>query len=212
MNDPFECMISHKPNFSEDEFEYFRQNFSPKSKPFIGNKKGEWRDLKDIEVQELIKSFRDQIISGFAFCALSENPLDILMWSHYANGHKGCVIGIDFPDDINGHLKKVRYLDEPNKVDLKHFTDFHSGKTRDLTPLIENLSVKAPDWEYENEWRIWRNAPNYFHLGDYPIKEVLFGVRTPPEVKMIVLKLLDLPDNFKYNDLEVYYNPPRLVK
>ncbi|WP_222928964.1 DUF2971 domain-containing protein, partial [Enterobacter hormaechei] len=40
-------------------------------------------------------TFRSKINSDLASLCLSRSPLEVLMWSHYAQHHRGYVVGID---------------------------------------------------------------------------------------------------------------------
>lgn len=70
----------------------------------------------------------------------SETPLSILMWSYYANNHKGICLMFDFTNDnfIKCNCHKVQYSD--------------IYKTR--LGLFDNYFTKSRQWEHEQEWRI----------------------------------------------------------
>jgi len=85
------------------------------------------------------------------FC-LTENPLNLLMWAHYGDHHRGVVIEFDEanpffnsikgPEDDFRHFRKVNYADNRPSIFL--------------TPsdAIEVFYSKSREWEYENEWRL----------------------------------------------------------
>lgn len=85
---------------------------------------------------------------------LSATPYDILMWSHYANKHRGIVLMFD-------RKGLVKSLDQCYKVDYKN-------NVIDVKVLIDNLSKwhiplltkKSDHWDYEEEWRIIKNLAN----------------------------------------------------
>ena len=41
------------------------------------------------------KNLQNEMNNRFGVLSLTRNPTNLLMWSHYANEHKGVVIGID---------------------------------------------------------------------------------------------------------------------
>lgn len=87
--------------------------------------------------------------------ALSEKCDDLLMWAHYAQNHKGLVIGFDSehryfhqqlgPSDEFRYVRKVRYS---------------KGRPNIRLTTIEDLTgiflTKSEDWKYEDEWRVMR--------------------------------------------------------
>ena len=68
-----------------------------------------------------------------------------LMWSHYADGHRGCSIKISVPEDYNkldSVLRRVRYI---SKIIDKSITSSND--------LINALYAKDKKWDYELEVR-----------------------------------------------------------
>ncbi|MBL2515650.1 DUF2971 domain-containing protein, partial [Klebsiella pneumoniae] len=70
-------------------------------------------------------TLRSKINSELASLCLSESPLEVLMWSHYAQHHRGYVVGIDadlagFNDDslclITANEGNIDYREEREKA------------------------------------------------------------------------------------------------
>lgn len=112
----------------------------------------------------VLDKIKNTFNTEYGILSLSEIPNDRLMWSHYADSHKGIVIEFDsnhsfFNPLINersriGKLKKVKYINNPIPFSLLDPTDL-SEEYADF--LIENfIYTKSKDWEYEKEWRIIR--------------------------------------------------------
>jgi len=110
-------------------------------------------------------------------CSLSATATDVRMWSHYANGHKGIAIEIDF-DEADEQLHEVEYVNQ-----LKE----HSGATLLGGPgSTEILRVKSHHWDYEKEYRII-SKEEYYSVNK-KIKGVYFGLRTPQLMQEMLLK------------------------
>ena len=214
MNDPFECMVDINIEYGDDEFEELRRyiNESPTLSSNDHLKNIAASEENRVPVNEVLGKIRKHAISEYAFCALSEIPDNILMWSHYANGHSGIVVGIDFPDDASGHLHKVEYTESPRGLNLKEWADFVAESEQEgVTRMLSNISVKGKVWEYEREWRIWRKEPMYYHYEWNQVKEVYFGVGCSDETKRIVAKLFDEVDSDTvFHFMEAKYEPLRL--
>src|ERR1035438_5644436 len=95
--------------------------------------------------------------SELGILSLSAINHSILMWSHYASGHTGFVIGFDSereffkqrdhePEEI-GQLLPVSYSSERVKV---------SCPPEDTDPSPSFIFTKNEEWAYEKEWRILR--------------------------------------------------------
>lgn len=120
--------------------------------------------------------------------SLSEICDHELMWSHYADEHKGYVIGFDSshsffnqkksPEDELRHLRKIEYRKSPPVINLMK------------TNASEMFFVKSSKWEYEVEWRmllplsdsrkVLDKEPYPIHLFKFPIqaiKTIILGAR-----------------------------------
>jgi hypothetical protein len=102
---------------------------------------------------------QDQLCHSRVFC-VSEQFDNVVMWSHYADQHKGVAFKLRCIDEIDNTLlaaRKVRYTNSflpfPSADSYaKHLT---GEQPIDLTPLIWDIAyTKHIDWSYENEWRV----------------------------------------------------------
>jgi len=91
---------------------------------------------------------------GIGILSLTEVKDNLLMWSHYAQGHTGFVIEFDeshgffktctaASDELWG-LHKVRYLDKRPQAIVSELN------------IIAMLMTKGKVWEYEIEWRAFK--------------------------------------------------------
>lgn len=123
-------------------------------------------------------------------CSFSENYKNHLMWSHYADGHRGIAIGFEI-DDSTYTIEKVNYNG------LVNF-NYLPNKFLDIKSVFLN---KTKDFSYEEEFRIIIEKPDYVNI---QIKEVFFGAETPDEDKKIISALVNKinPDVI----LDTYYS------
>lgn len=97
---------------------------------------------------------------------LTENETNVVMWSHYADQHRGVVFKLRRLEALDHHFlvaRKVRYTATPvTYFQLKDFVDNLCGLTdHDPAPIIFDIAYqKHPDWSYENEWRVHRPLLN----------------------------------------------------
>jgi hypothetical protein len=112
--------------------------------------------LNKIKTMEnnLNKELTMKIDRTFISC-LSEKRDSILMWSHYANNHKGFCIGYDF--------KKLLDLYKINMFPVTYSKDFFvidtwekfSNRINHMNIFMKAAKTKSLEWSYEKEWRIF---------------------------------------------------------
>ncbi|GGA77060.1 hypothetical protein GCM10011369_18700 [Neiella marina] len=114
----------------------------------------------DQDMKRLLKGEKEKI----RICSLSRDPKNELMWSHYAEGHKGVAIGVEV--DRNKYEVEPIIYDGLHRVGLHNF---HHGSAIDV------LSHKLDVWQYEEEERVFvRNNKQYVNV---KIREIICGSR-----------------------------------
>lgn len=107
-------------------------------------------------------------IKNIKIASLSSKFDNILMWSHYANAHKGFCIAYDMSNVCNNYefknrcciLKKVMYDDlitfNNSGFNIKYdpYIFNESNRIESSPPFIYLFYLKYIDWIYENEYRI----------------------------------------------------------
>jgi hypothetical protein len=79
---------------------------------------------------------------------LTESPDSLLMWAHYASGHKGvCLKFRHLGNHFFDRAQKVRYSDELRTIDP------FDGSLVGLQIALLQIT-KTTHWAYEKEWRI----------------------------------------------------------
>ena len=88
----------------------------------------------------------------FKVVCLSRSRNKKLMWSHYANGHRGCSVKISLPDNYGEPTCDLRKVVYSSKLVDKH--------AMNEAEIIESLFVKDKKWDYELEVRAVYNPSN----------------------------------------------------
>lgn len=135
-------------------------------------------------------TFRHDINSYLACLCLSKTPLDVLMWSHYANSHNGYVVGID--TEIAGFENCSECVITARDGEIKYrkvrntekiFVDANS--INDNAILKKLLLEKSIHWAYEKEVRIIKktnkltiNKDSLLHMTNNigAIREIYVGI------------------------------------
>jgi len=128
----------------------------------------------DETMRQLLKGEKEKI----RICSLSRNPNNELMWSHYAEGHKGVAIGVE--------VNRSKYEVRPIIYDGLHrvgANNFHPGSATDV------LSHKFDVWQYEEEERVFvRNNKQFVNV---KIKEIICGSRMSTQDKGFITDLVE---------------------
>lgn len=109
----------------------------------------------------------------FYVSCLSERNDSILMWSHYANFHRGFVIEYDAIDLCNmyfNELLPVIYSKERVKLNFN------------IEELFHSLLVKYDEWSYEQEWRIIKSENKEEKYDEIALGRILIDVPTPKAI------------------------------
>ena len=131
-------------------------------------------------------------------CSFSLELNNPLMWSHYADEHRGVCLMYRFPetyfydtqDRILG-IDRVEYGTSPltdwfvgRAPSLGSFDDFGA----DLVTKI--LTIKAKPWEYEQEVRILRRTPGTELLAQNHLRQICFGLEASKADVGLITKIL----------------------
>lgn len=159
-NDPFDCLpyydTTNLSNIHKIRPDLFRA---------AGNRRGLSPAQRIQRKEEFVARLRNRIEDGtFAndrlrrvgVLSLSKNPLNILMWSHYAAYHQGFVLEFRIPimgrsEDIIHITDRllpfpVNYLPDRPRIVVSQF------ETEDLVRKV--LLTKSDLWKYEEEERV----------------------------------------------------------
>lgn len=101
-------------------------------------------------INEVHKYYINQNIG--VYC-LSEDPMNILMWSHYADSHKGICLEFDIKRGgfFYNNLLPVQYRKRYPKFEL---SDYQDEENMMFTMLQQAICTKSVLWKYEKEWRV----------------------------------------------------------
>jgi len=124
-------------------------------------------------------------LSEVGVCSLSEIVDDVLMWSHYADSHRGICLQfkVEKGDDYFDHAFPVTYAKDRPVISLP---------LRDQRDIIEPAFLtKADFWSYEREWRLLRpdRPPGFYRYPQRSLVGVIFGARISDEHRATICDL-----------------------
>ena len=153
----------------------------------------------------------EKVIRDFGVLCLSEENLNLLMWSHYANSHMGFAVGFDMESDFfttgcSLPIWKPKKIDYVSERPSKFFSELSSD-------MKEILYTKGDIWGYENEWRMiaplelplaWveGKTKGVHHLPRKSVSEVIFGARMSGEEVRLVCQIIKQQPDCKHIRLQ----------
>ncbi|WP_341276551.1 DUF2971 domain-containing protein [Vibrio parahaemolyticus] len=170
-------------------------------------------EFSNNNITELFKNYTQ----SKAVCCFSKKMDSILMWSHYADSHKGFCIAIDCQELENSDiLSDVNYSD--NFLDVDHECFLHSHKEGTVNKEWQRLlTQKYIDWKYEEEVRLILQLVDpqakgkCFSLPQGSIKEIYFGCKMIDKNKNNIRKIME-SKNVTFYDMKKSQNNFKLEK
>lgn len=158
-----------------------------------------WRELWRSDLRKL------RIL---CFCAAHTNPL---LWSHYADSHRGIVLGFKSSGMPFSRAQRVGYSKRAPRVFSRSDFEDYFLKLKPLPDVRERLgklmTQKAKEWHYEHEWRIvnvngGNESETYSDVAFIPdsLTKVFFGCRISVPARNAIERLLS--GDFRH--VEVY--------
>ena len=127
-----------------------------------------------------------QITQKCGVLCLSEDPQNVLMWSHYADNHAGVCFGFEASpsNPFFGRAQQVLYSQSYPVVNiiLDHSQSYHE----------KSVLTKADFWAYEKEWRIIEHekGAGVYAFAASHLEEIIFGLNAQPTDKRAVKEAL----------------------
>jgi hypothetical protein len=123
----------------------------------------------DEQIRTALREYKKEISERFGLICFCEDWYNPLLWSHYADKHRGMCLGFELDDQ---RLRAVKYVEARQNLRMP--------PTKESAD--ELLFTKYRDWQYEKEWRSWfqldkREDGHYFYPFDnfMQLREIIAG-------------------------------------
>lgn len=164
-----------------------------------------FNDPVDPSIKQFKKYKEDYnyLLDSIKVGCLTTKKDNTLMWSHYADKHRGICIEYDIGkiyEKDNLIINKVNY--NMPIITNKSIADNEILEIDNINRLIELFSLKSNEWKYEKEYRILyydKERKKDGILIDCPIKSICFGTETSEDDKKLIRKIIK---NKKGNKIE----------
>jgi hypothetical protein len=165
-NDPFDCSALDVSAMLTDDklieiFKRYLEHNNIQTNSKISSIKDVPQKIIDQACEAFEQSFakqQDELLHRKGCTCFSEVKDNILMWSHYTDGHKGICLEFNTSSPLFSKAKKVDYFPNFPAIDpIKYLYGSHDEKIEEgEKPLI----TKHELWSYEKEWRVFHKEPN----------------------------------------------------
>jgi hypothetical protein len=195
-NDPFDCGFHIACEGARNAEVIEAQAFQT-----VRRERPTWNDSDVLDAAEriakqIVANHQDQASAQFemslrrdykaSVLCFAETHSDILMWSHYADNHKGICLGFrtDIADSFFATVQCVMYSDQYPHLDLRMLVE-----NRHLRDAATWMLTKASHWSYEREWRIldFEQGPGPRPFPPECFSTVIMGCRIPDRDRERVL-------------------------
>lgn len=196
-NDPFDMNPSFRQKYSKREIkahikDFIKTNANTKNMPFEEQERYRKVFEKQSNTSEKFVAIRNRLfyeqISTTGVVSLSEFNDSILMWSHYADNHKGLVFEFDYT-----HEKEIYLHETPHKIDYVEKLNIlsHAALQAERREQMNTILLsKSINWAYEGEYRIvdLEFQGNKLFKKEL-LTKIIFGLRAFPEDMKNMVKL-----------------------
>lgn len=208
-NDPFDCRVI--PEFDEQHRTEYLECFNTFLKFDQPNVRiapvNVHRDILGVNLMrddsQVQADFKKQFIKfcadNFGIFSLSRQCDNILMWSHYADSHKGFCVGFD-KDKLDNFFANRSSSDGRGAKEIRVFPVEYLNEYPEIVPanmkhldkLVRPLVIKSSCWQYEQEDRaiLLKGTKETAILDDGIICEVRLGCKISSESKDEILEVL----------------------
>lgn len=142
--------------------------------------------IQNTIIKSIIEARKNQFSKVGVTC-FSRNNSNLLMWSHYANSHKG--ICLEFDSTLEPFSKSFEVIYDSNIPVIE--SDLLFQEEHSLESFRKLLSFKSKDWEHEEELRLLHQEKNKkFVYPRFALKAIYFGLKTNQTDLEIVCSLV----------------------
>ena len=180
LNDPHDCQINIAAAITRA-----LQNTSGKRQAL----------LREILRLDIIAQIQHDM-PNMGVCCFSLKPNNSLMWSHYADSHKGVCLYYEIPTDFLAPNQilgwaPVIYRNNPlTRWLVNEIDEDLEAAVASLEIMKRVLTMKSKAWSYEKEGRLLRRSSGLLEIPRQFLKQVIFGLNTPDADKRLLIKIV----------------------
>jgi hypothetical protein len=174
LNDPFD--VRSVVDFIDggiDRVAYLNKLFKQFKTTHKGRKEISKRLFSPAFIEQEIRNHLNKAVNLTGFHSFAASPRNLLMWSHYADSHKGVCLMYETAKDLDTFVKALP-VEYSKSFPVIQYTQNIAG---DL--IRKAFLTKADDWAYEKERRIFEmdRAGQYMFYAPRSLVGVILGAK-----------------------------------
>lgn len=210
-NDPFDCHFGIDFNLNDFTKEKFIKYVSSQATEHeLNSISNNWELYKDryfesvknaCDTSTYLESFRKL----WGVVCFNNNPLNLLMWSHYTDSHKGFSIEFKFPKSKIFMPLPITYTDTyPIITTDWDKSEFDNPPKSQAEFIQKGLLTKSNDWSYEKEFRLINHFPGNIEFDPNLFSSIIMGVGMSDPDKIKLRQSVDEMNSKHGLDVKIY--------
>ena len=197
-NDPFDCHFNMDFNldgFTKERFIKFIQSKATEQE--LNSFNNNWNEHEErcfLQVQNACNTskYLEDFRNLWGVVCFNNNPLNLLMWSHYTDSHKGFSIEFKFPKSKIFMPLPITYTDTYPIISADwDEAEFKDPPKSQAEIINKGLLTKSSDWSYEKEFRLISHRPGNISFDPDLFSSVIIGVGMSNPDKILLQQSLD---------------------
>lgn len=148
------------------------------------------------EIEQTFSTELNKILDSYVFYSISANSRSNLMWSHYADCHRGFCIEFK-KEHLNAN--PINYSARIAELGLMYCMDVPKNGVKIGAAIQKALLVKLNEWKYEKEYRVFPSHelrdPHLLNNGQIAlipyepgwVESIIFGCRMPKHIQKYII-------------------------
>lgn len=189
-NDPFDCKLAPQVSVAKS----FAHVMTQKQTAFNFNNivQVEKAITQIPNLQDYVKKATFNVMNRCGILSLTKTNDDILMWSHYADNHKGICLEFDVTQDYD-------FFTYPICIDYQTTYPIVDLATNDMKVYVEKLlKTKFIEWSYEKEVRIYKSSKGLHSFNPKALRNVYLGCKIDDVTKEEVYNVIRSKQEFSH--------------
>lgn len=187
-NDPFDCQLVLDQRHSDSIVRSMAQLLEKVHHPAPRQRKLRRQGLGNLRRNTRFTVDRAQryvrnTMAGIGLCSYGIRGDNLLMWAHYGDLHRGVCLKFDVRADPEAYIDMAQ---------VTYSSEYPSLRALNEKAIQQVLTVKADDWKYEQEWRVFsRTGPGGKPFRKLALVEITFGAQAAAAPVDAFVELLD---------------------
>ena len=206
-NDPYDCLCTIKLDlrtFKKADYEVFIKS-KVSAKEWLENKN---KYLKIVESKFNSENYIEEFRKYIAVTCFNNAPLNILMWSHYADNHRGFMLEFRYKKIENNYrnlpLPVIYSNDYPQLTVPWNLKYLRHEKELLAEFVVKQLLIKSKIWSYENEFRVSTTDSLFQKYDPKSLASVILGSQISDDDERDIISAVEKYNSVNNTDVKIF--------